>query len=321
MAGLIRNLAPAKPLGAQSPAEIWDGAKPTVTHLRIFGCRVLVKTPDPTGKFEVRTWDGIYLGPASGEDGHRIYNPATSRVSVSRDVYFLEGKRRPEFYKSPLITSSTSEGRTDEEGDGKVHVPVPFKFDSSHKPPKKKTPTSFTSSSSTQTATQQVPSPARGDSGVPSPSGGGSPVPSPVGPSEDEGSPGTPLIDSRYIKKEDYHPLQESDSEEETSPSGSPNSTGGDTGTDSPNSPEDSEQQEDSPDPSDTIASRIGSRANRGRSDDHLQVGSLGCGQAGGRGERATTTTTTAAAPDSKRALKPRREPTRRPSRESEAGR
>jgi hypothetical protein len=51
----------------------------------------------------VRTWDGIYLEPDEGGDGHRIYDPQTKRFNNSRDVFFLEGRARPEFHSSPLI--------------------------------------------------------------------------------------------------------------------------------------------------------------------------------------------------------------------------
>jgi hypothetical protein len=55
------------------------------------------------GKFVVRTWDGIYLGPDEGGDGHRIYDSQTKRFNNSHDVFFLKGRARPEFHSSPLI--------------------------------------------------------------------------------------------------------------------------------------------------------------------------------------------------------------------------
>jgi hypothetical protein len=43
------------------------------------------------GKFVVRTWDGIYLGPDKGGDDHRIYDPQIKQFNNSCDVFFLEG--------------------------------------------------------------------------------------------------------------------------------------------------------------------------------------------------------------------------------------
>jgi hypothetical protein len=64
----------------------------------------MVKDPArKLGKFVVHTWDGIYLRPDEGGDGHRIYDSQTKRFNNSRDVFFLEGRARPEFHSSPLI--------------------------------------------------------------------------------------------------------------------------------------------------------------------------------------------------------------------------
>ena len=77
--------------------------KPDVSKLRTFGCRVLVKDPDTKGKFTIRTWDGINMGPVQGGDDYKIYDPSIRRMSVTRDVHFLEGRAKPELICSPLL--------------------------------------------------------------------------------------------------------------------------------------------------------------------------------------------------------------------------
>ena len=61
---LVQNASPTKPNSFISAAEKWGGAKSDVSRLRTFGCRVLVKDPDIKGKFTIRTWNGINMGPA-----------------------------------------------------------------------------------------------------------------------------------------------------------------------------------------------------------------------------------------------------------------
>jgi hypothetical protein len=64
----------------------------------------MIKDPaKKLGKFVVCTWDGIYLRPNEGGDGHRIYDLQTKRFNNSRDVFFLEDRARPEFHSSSLI--------------------------------------------------------------------------------------------------------------------------------------------------------------------------------------------------------------------------
>ena len=96
-------MVPNKHNSSISPIQLMDRNVSDVSNVRTFGCRVLVKDNDPPTKFSVRTWDGIYMGPAAGADGHKIYDPVTKKMSVSRNVFFLERKKVPEFYKSPII--------------------------------------------------------------------------------------------------------------------------------------------------------------------------------------------------------------------------
>ena len=115
MSCIVHNLAPTKANGNAPPALAWDNKPPNVSSIRTFGCRVLVKDPEPPGKFSVRTWDGIYMGPAEGGDGHKIYDPATKRMNTTRDVFFLEGRAKPQLHLSPLLEGRAREGKGDGE--------------------------------------------------------------------------------------------------------------------------------------------------------------------------------------------------------------
>ena len=100
---IVLNMTPTKAHKKSSMHKEWTGTAPDVSKIKTFGCRVLVKDPSPSGKFAARTWDGIYLEPSQGGDGHRVWDPATSRMNNSRDVYFLEDKGKPHFQNSPTV--------------------------------------------------------------------------------------------------------------------------------------------------------------------------------------------------------------------------
>ena len=112
-ATIVANSAPTKANDNVSAYELYNGSKPDVSKLRTFGCRVLVKDYQPEDKFSIRAKEGIYLGPATGGDGHRIYDPCTKRLINSRDVCFLEEHEKPKFFTSPLIEPA---GKSDGEG-------------------------------------------------------------------------------------------------------------------------------------------------------------------------------------------------------------
>jgi hypothetical protein len=129
MAVIIYNMVPETANNHQPPQLLWNSSTPDVSKLHTFGCRVMVKDPaKKLGKFVVRTWDGIYLGLDEGGDGHRIYDPQTKRFNNSCDVFFLEGRARPEFHSSPLIEKipapiADEESKSDVDSEGEETRP------------------------------------------------------------------------------------------------------------------------------------------------------------------------------------------------------
>jgi hypothetical protein len=109
MAVIVYNMVPGAANDYVAPQYVWDKSIPDVSRLKTFGCKVLLKDPTKKlGKFVIRIWNSIYLGPADGGNGHCIYDPVTKRLNNSRNVFFLEGREKPEFHSSPLIERTTS---------------------------------------------------------------------------------------------------------------------------------------------------------------------------------------------------------------------
>jgi hypothetical protein len=87
----VQIRSPHRVLKDMTPEEAFSGKKPSVEHLRIFGCLVYVHVPkekrkklDPSGK------KGIFVGYSESSKAYIIYIPGQQKVEVSRDVTFDE---------------------------------------------------------------------------------------------------------------------------------------------------------------------------------------------------------------------------------------
>ncbi|KAK3137468.1 hypothetical protein QOZ80_5BG0452680 [Eleusine coracana subsp. coracana] len=88
----ILNRSPTKALDGKTPYEAWHGRKPTVFHLRTFGCLAFAKELGHIGKLDDRSTPGVFIGYAEGSKAYRILDPKTQCVRTARDVVFDEGQ-------------------------------------------------------------------------------------------------------------------------------------------------------------------------------------------------------------------------------------
>jgi hypothetical protein len=89
----LLNRLPTKVLGDITPYETWTGRKPSLGHLRVFGCTAHTKFSAPhLRKLDDRSRPLVYLGTEDGSKAHRLYEPDSNRIIVSRDVIFEESK-------------------------------------------------------------------------------------------------------------------------------------------------------------------------------------------------------------------------------------
>ena len=92
MAVYILNRSPTKALNGMTPYEAWHGRKPTVSHLRVFGCLTFAKELGHIVKLDDRRTPGVFIGYAEGSKAYRILDPLTQRVRTARNVVFDEGR-------------------------------------------------------------------------------------------------------------------------------------------------------------------------------------------------------------------------------------
>jgi hypothetical protein len=73
-----------------TPFKLRFGCKPSVSHLRPFGCKCFVLKHGNLDKFESRSFDGILLRYTPHGRSYRVYNLETNTVVESCDVTFDE---------------------------------------------------------------------------------------------------------------------------------------------------------------------------------------------------------------------------------------
>ena len=93
-AAYLRNRSPTKAVDGMTPHEAWTNVKPTVKHVRVFGCDAFVHIPkDERHKLDSKSKKCILLGYG---EGYRLYSydPEKRRVFYSRDVKLNENERK-----------------------------------------------------------------------------------------------------------------------------------------------------------------------------------------------------------------------------------
>ena len=87
----ILNRVPTKAV-SKTPFELWKGWKPSLNHVRIWGCPSEVRIYNPQEKkLDPRTISGFFIGYAEKSKGYKFYCPSHStRIVESRNAKFLE---------------------------------------------------------------------------------------------------------------------------------------------------------------------------------------------------------------------------------------
>jgi len=87
------NRSPSSALKDKTPQEVWTGKKPSLSHLRVFGCDAYVHVPkEKRTKLDSKSKKCIFIGYKDGLKGYKLWNPVTRKVMYSRDVVFREVK-------------------------------------------------------------------------------------------------------------------------------------------------------------------------------------------------------------------------------------
>ena len=86
----IQNRLPTTAVN-KTPYELWNDAKPNLTHIRVLGSKAYAHIPaEKRRKWDSHSVEGVLVGYSETWKGYRILNPSTSRVTVCRTVVFDE---------------------------------------------------------------------------------------------------------------------------------------------------------------------------------------------------------------------------------------
>ena len=89
----IINRSPTRTLEKSlTPHEAYTGNKPSVTHLRIFGCKAYAHVPhEKRQKLDSKTMECTHLGYSDHKRAYMLVHRSSGRLIESRDVHFDEG--------------------------------------------------------------------------------------------------------------------------------------------------------------------------------------------------------------------------------------
>jgi hypothetical protein len=93
----LKNRSPHANLKDKTPEEAWSGKKPSVRHIKTFGCKVSVLIPPQfrDSKLHSKVRWCIFVGYAGESMGYRVWDPTTRKIQIRRDVRFYEDNNIP----------------------------------------------------------------------------------------------------------------------------------------------------------------------------------------------------------------------------------
>ncbi|KAG3230551.1 hypothetical protein PI124_g24351 [Phytophthora idaei] len=87
----VKNRLPSPKIKHKTPFEIVYKSKPSVKHMRVFGCRTYILTPkEKRLKWDPKARAGLFLGYEEVSKAYRLYDIEAGQVVISRDVNFDE---------------------------------------------------------------------------------------------------------------------------------------------------------------------------------------------------------------------------------------
>jgi hypothetical protein len=92
------NRSPSSSLVEKHLHEVWIGKKPSLEHLKVFGCDSYVNVPkENRSKMDNKFEKCIFIGYKDGMKGYKLWNSETKKIVYSRDVVFREVRDVPKY--------------------------------------------------------------------------------------------------------------------------------------------------------------------------------------------------------------------------------
>ena len=93
----LQNKTYLRPILKKTPYELWKGQKPNISYFYPFGCKCFIlNTKDSLGKFDSKSYFGIFLGYFETSKAFGVYNSKTLVVEEATHTIFDENKNDKE---------------------------------------------------------------------------------------------------------------------------------------------------------------------------------------------------------------------------------
>eukprot|EP00253_Pinus_taeda_P035348 PITA_35348 len=87
------NRSPSSAFEDKTQREVWTGKKPSLSHMKVFGCDAYVHVPkEKRSKLDSKSKKYIFIGYKDGLKGYKLWNIVTRKVVYSIYVVFREVK-------------------------------------------------------------------------------------------------------------------------------------------------------------------------------------------------------------------------------------
>ena len=110
-AAYILNRVPTKAAN-KTPYELWTGRKPSLQHLRIWGCPAEARPYRPQEKkLDQRTISCYFVGYAERSRGYKFYDPTNRTIFETNTVKFFEDVIVQEGNKNQIVFEEDSKSK------------------------------------------------------------------------------------------------------------------------------------------------------------------------------------------------------------------
>lgn len=117
-AAYLTNRSPCSVLDSSvTPSEVWEGTKPDVSKLRVFGSPAYCHIPkERRKKLDEKTRKGVLVGYCA--NGYRVWNPETRQIVAVRDIIIDENARLADVQSKKEVVRESSVWDYAEENSG-----------------------------------------------------------------------------------------------------------------------------------------------------------------------------------------------------------
>ncbi|KAL0451611.1 UNVERIFIED_CONTAM: Retrovirus-related Pol polyprotein from transposon TNT 1-94 [Sesamum latifolium] len=133
----VHNMIPSKKFKI-SPYDIWNGRKPYLNYLRVWGCLAFYRISDPNRtKLGPRAIKSVFVGYAENSKAYRLLDLDSNVIIESRDVKFFKNK----FTRDSIVVKPTQVPRVDptfETNNKRALIDAPTELRRSRRPRKAK---------------------------------------------------------------------------------------------------------------------------------------------------------------------------------------